>query len=163
MTFQRRIRPYFCLLITVSTAMGAVAPAPACGCASPGRAAPAGPNGTKTEPQARPPAPAPKACCQGGKRSCCPAAPRETAKSSCGCNDRASPAPTSSEPIGCECLQCACSTPADPSAPAPSPPSTDGNELLVLGSSVPPVLAPLPHSTGAPATDSRLGPPSADL
>src|SRR5436190_10531617 len=111
-----RVRPIVCLLLAVSTAVGAVAPARACACT-----APAGTASTLVGGQAAAPVPAVKSCCQPAakKRSCCSASSTcDPAKASC-CGNKApvartekSPAPTPADPSGCHCLLCGCDAPA---------------------------------------------------
>src|SRR5205823_1356480 len=139
-------RPFLCLLLAVSTALGAAVPARACGCASPK------PSDAKSAPQARLAAPAPKSCCQaaGEKRSCCSKG-RDAAKSACGCSERARPnpgdrpAPADNDRPGCECVRCDCGTPAIPAAP-PAPTQLTADAVhLALDSAVPPAFVPPPQ------------------
>src|SRR5438876_2535530 len=103
----RTVRPFVCLLLAVSTAVGTVmAPVRACAC-------PAAPRDSNTQPAApRPAEPAPTAC-----HGCCPAG---TAKAAC-CHAQPTPKSASEGLPGCQCARCECDGPtAPPAAPAPA-------------------------------------------
>lgn len=157
MTVARRVRPFVCLLLAVSTAIGAAVPARACACV-----APATTSSAPTGERAKHPIPAAKSCCQptASKRSCCgPTSNGGTSKASC-CGGKApaerpekSPAaPTSTDTTGCHCLRCDCDTasaPPAPTTPAPASSVTDLDEHAAV-SPVPPDFVP-----GTPAAASR--------
>src|SRR6266487_2565260 len=124
MTLVRRIRPFVCLLLAVSTAVGTAVPARTCGCATPAATPPA-PAGVRAALST----PAMKSCCQANakKRACC------SSTSTCGsenvvcCDGKARktgpghPA-RAADPPGCLCTRCDCDTPGVP--PAPTAPAT---------------------------------------
>lgn len=142
-----RVRSFVCLLLAVSTVIGAVAPAHACACAAPAKTPPA-----PQQEQVATPTPAAKSCCQPGakKRSCCSPPSTSSPKVAC-CGDKAppaskpgkpSPAPIPADSPGCHCLRCECETqgvPPTPAAPitAPVTPDLDG---LAAVSPIPVVL-----------------------
>lgn len=165
-----RVRSFVCLLLTVSTVIGAVAPAHACACATPAKT----PSAPLPERVAIP-APAAKSCCQPGakKRSCCSPASTSSAKVSC-CDDQAppagkpgksSPAPTPADAPGCHCLRCDCETQSVPPAPAvpvtaPVTPDLDGPDSF---SPIPVVLMAEPPTATSLAVRLISSIPPTDL
>lgn len=162
-----RVRPIVCLLLAVSTAVGAVAPARVCACT-----APAGAASTLVGVQVALPTPAVKSCCQpaAGKRSCCSASSTcDPAKASCCGNkapatrtEKAPPAPTPSDPSGCHCLRCDCDAPAVPPVPAPAPATADLTEHAAV-SPVPAVLIAEPPTASSRVVRLVPSVPHADL
>lgn len=127
-----RVRSFVCLLLTVSTVIGAVAPAHACACAAPVKFSPAPP-----AERANPPTAA-KSCCQVGatKQSCCRPTTVASAKASC-CGDKPSPATSPADLPGCHCLRCDCDAqgvPPAPAAPITAPVASDfdGSDAVSL-------------------------------
>ena len=117
-----RVRPYFSLLLAVSTAVGAVVPARACACATAAK-----PHSMPMKELAATPLPAAKSCClsNAAKRACClRPTPGGTSKAAC-CEAKA----TADAP-GCHCVRCDCDpadVPPSPVVPAPSAPDFDGH------------------------------------
>ena len=143
------VRSFVCLLLAVSTAIGAVAPARACACATPAKtpSLPVKERAAALQPAAKP-------CCQpdAKKRACCPPAPTAgTSKASC-CGDKApcgrpgksSTAPTPADSPGRKCLRCDCDTPNVPPAPAAPVPAASVPDLdeHAAVSPVPPAFVP---------------------
>ena len=169
MPIARRVHPFVCLALAVSTAIGATVPARACGCSTPHKTETAVP---KPTPQLQSPSIS-TACCPSttGKRSCC-SQTRDTAKPACCCETDPQPKqtrpdqpkPDASYQLSCECARCDCSLPEVPpasSVPTQSAPHT--GEQLTIDSVIPPAFVPPPSATGSHATHVHHTRPPADL
>lgn len=162
-----RMRPFVCVLLTISIVVGTVAPAHACVCA-----APASPLPKSQQQQAATPTRTVTSCCQPGakKRSCCSMASPSTAKKSC-CGDDARPADESErtshptalgESPACHCLRCDCESPTSPPTPA-APITAPGNTDLDEPATVSPIpvvmIAEPPTATARTARLLSASPP----
>ncbi len=142
-----RNRSVVCLLLAVSTAIGGIAPARACDCATPAKTP-----SIPVKERAAPPQHAIKSCCEPNakKRACCPSASTGgTAKASCcdnkvPCERPGTPSPTPTDSAGCHCVRCDCDPPGAPPAPAAPAPAISDLDEHAVASLVPPVLIPGP-------------------
>jgi hypothetical protein len=160
--FNRRTgRSLVCVLLAVSTAIGAAVPARACGCT-----AAATPTGSHPAREAAP-VQVSKSCCKAGgaKKACC-GRPHDPAKASC-CGDHSRPGPkNSSAPVGtpgCDCVRCDCAShEAPPATPAPAPVTPDVGEQLAPAAAFGPLFVPV-LTAGALRAGPPPIPPPADL
>ncbi len=166
-----RVRSLVCLLLAVSTAIGGIAPARACGCGSPAKTPSAAPIGAHQ--LAAVALPTAKSCCQptAKKRSCCSptAACGTAAKASCCGNttptDRIETSSADAQPAdapGCHCLKCECDAPDAPAQAAPVPVAPDLDEY-VTASPVPTGLISEPPTAASRAVRSVTAIPPTDL
>jgi hypothetical protein len=154
----RRVRPVICVLLVVSTMIGAAVPARACGCTASAR-----PTHSQPAPQAAA-TPAPKSCCKAGgaKKSCCNRS-GSTAKASCCEQPHPATASDSAPPVapGCDCLHCDCrSSEAPPATPAPAPVTPDVGDLLSQTAAFAPVFVPALAAGLPPACPPPIPPPT---
>jgi hypothetical protein len=163
MLMARRMRPFVCLLLTVSTVISATTPVQACGCSS-FTGASAFLSVPETTNQSSLSTSTPQSCNQssGAKRSCCSTSLVQGATTpSCCCREAVRPAPctpletgqqvVAEEPAGsCSCIHCDCGTNETPIAPTiPSPTST--TDAAASCSTIPPIFV-----SGASPVASRL-------
>ncbi len=154
-----RVRPFVCLLLAVSTAIGATVPTRACGC-TPAARNPAPPE-SPTQPLTSS-APKPQPCCD---RPCC-AVNRTAATPGCCCEMPAQadePRPDQGDSPEARPARCDCDAPGLP--PPPATPSPAGPDLSDAGpaSVVPPAFVAGPPTAVLRAARSCPMTPPTDL